>query len=97
MINPFLPKDCLLNMPYQPPYTLWNGDYEKQTYLALINGKEVPCWPNAGEMCAIDGSGRTWKPEDGIQVRVCTVAEHLEASGIPVPDWAKDDTENDHD
>lgn len=56
-------------------FTPWNGDYRKTTYLARINGKEVPCWPNAGKMCSIDGSGREWGPEDGIEVRVCTYDE----------------------
>lgn len=61
-------------------YEVWDGEYVKKPYLALIKGKEVPCWPNAGLMCACDKSGRSWKPEDNIKVRICTVAEHLAAT-----------------
>mgnify|MGYP000570667506 CR=1 FL=1 len=61
-------------------FTLWDGAYVKETYLALIDGKEVACWPNAGKMVSCDRSGREWKPEDGIQVRICTMEEHMEAS-----------------
>ena len=60
-------------------FTQWDGDYDKTFYLALINGKEVPCWPNAGYMCATDRSGRRWKPEDNIQVRKCAWEEHVAA------------------
>ena len=48
--------------------------------MALIDGVEVPCWPNAGEMNAVDGSDRSWLPEDNIQVRLCTQEEHVAAS-----------------
>lgn len=58
-------------------FAQWDGHYEKDFYLALIDGKEVLCWPNAGEMCATDGSGRTWKPEDKIQVRIFRLEEHV--------------------
>lgn len=56
-------------------FTVWNGDYTKTYYLALVNGAQVPCWPNAGEMCSAGGSGRTWTPGSGIQVRTCTHEE----------------------
>lgn len=61
-------------------FTLWDGTYQKETYLALIDGKAVPCWPNAGRMVSCDRSGRAWKLEDGIHVRVCTIEEHIAAS-----------------
>lgn len=61
-------------------FALWNGDYVKKPYLTLIDGEEVPCWPNAGIMNACDGSGRYWMPEDNVQVRICTVDEHVAAS-----------------
>lgn len=60
-----------------PEFITWNGGYRKMFYLALIDGVEVSCWPNAGEMCATDGTGRSWKPSDNIQVRPCTQEEWL--------------------
>lgn len=66
-------------MPKICQFELWNGDYIKTTYLALIDGKKVACWPNAGKMCACDGTGRSWRPEDNIQVRKCTFEEHVTA------------------
>lgn len=40
----------------------FEGDYDKQHYDALLpDGTIVPyCWPNAGVLCATDGSGNTW-------------------------------------
>ena len=61
-------------------YEIWDGEYVKKPYLALINGKEIPCWPNAGRMNACDGTGRYWMPNDNIKVRICTCEEHVEAS-----------------
>ena len=60
-------------------FAIWDGTYEKDPYLALIGGKRVPCWANAGYMDATDGSGRSWKPEDNIQVRLCTWEEYFAA------------------
>lgn len=50
-------------------YTLWDGEYDKRFYAVLIKDKPVFCWPNAGEMNALDGSGKHWKPEDQVMVR----------------------------
>lgn len=58
-------------------FTLWDGTYDKDPHIALIDGKEVPCWPNAGEMNATDGTDRHWTPEDNIQVRTCTYDEYF--------------------
>ena len=60
-------------------YFIWDGQYEKNPYFTFIKGKEIPCWPNAGVMLAIDGSGRSWKPEENILVRKGTVEEILNA------------------
>ena len=60
-------------------FTLWDGNYEKTFYLAKIGEEIVPCWPNAGLMCATDKSGRTWEPKDNIQVRICTWDEYIAA------------------
>ena len=50
----------------------WNGEYEKVFYwVHLPGGAKVKCWPNAGLMCSVDGSGRHWKAEDRILVSVC--------------------------
>lgn len=44
---------------------IWDGSYEKEFhYVHLPDGTKVTCWPNAGTMNAIDGSGRRWRPED---------------------------------
>ena len=41
------------------------GDYDKKEYLiGLLNGEVVNCWPNAGYMTAMDGSGRDFEPSD---------------------------------
>lgn len=63
-------------------FALWDGTYEKEPYIALIEGKEVPCWANAGEMVACDGTDRYWVPGDNIQVRLCTHDEHMAATRI---------------
>ncbi len=49
-----------------------NYDYEKDPYdVQLADGTIVKwCWPNAGKMCAMDGSGRTWDHTSGIKVRL---------------------------
>jgi hypothetical protein len=44
---------------------VWDGSYEKEFhYVHLPDGTKVTCWPNAGTMNAVDGSGRRWRPED---------------------------------
>lgn len=47
----------------------FTGEYDKDWYDVLPHGHRdtsrhvIPhCWPNAGLMCATDGSGRMWKP-----------------------------------
>ena len=48
---------------------LWNGYYEKRVYLVHVSNDEaVRCWPNAGIMNAMDGSGRAWVPGDNVLV-----------------------------
>jgi hypothetical protein len=50
---------------------LWNGTYEKDFYWVYPpgNAPRVRCWPNAGMMHAVDGSGRVWKPEEQVGIR----------------------------
>jgi len=45
-------------------WKVWDGDYEKTWYDVMLGTGEVlfHCWPNAGVMCACDGSGRMWEP-----------------------------------
>ena len=46
-------------------FTSWDGDYEKVEYeVKLKSGEVVVCWPNAGRMNALDGSGREFYPKD---------------------------------
>lgn len=52
-------------------FETWNGEYEKQDYeVKLEDGTIVRCWPNAGRMVSMDGTGREWAPEDEPLVRV---------------------------
>lgn len=52
------------------PFRPFEGDYEKQWYeVRLPDGEILLCWPNAGKMIAIDGSGGEWSPSDGIEYR----------------------------
>lgn len=53
-------------------FKAWTGDYEKKWYdIRLLSGEVIEsCWPNAGCMNSNDGSGRSWKPEDGIEFRL---------------------------
>lgn len=46
-------------------------DYEKIHYDVLLESGDIinECWPNAGKMCATDGSGRKWDYQDRIKVR----------------------------
>ena len=40
-------------------------DYKKCEYMVLLKtGEQIICWPNAGRMNAIDGSGREFWLED---------------------------------
>jgi hypothetical protein len=48
---------------------VWDGDYEKQFYwLQTADGERVKCYPNAGIMNSLDGSGRQWRPDGAVQV-----------------------------
>lgn len=49
----------------------WSGAYVKRYYDVLVPKTDeiVKCWPNAGLMNALDGSGRSWSFEDHIKVR----------------------------
>lgn len=48
---------------------IWDGEYEKLFYwVHLPSGERVQCWPNAGIMNSTDGSGRQWRPEEGVLV-----------------------------
>lgn len=46
-------------------FSPWDGFYEKEFYwLGKLNKKNVvKCYPNAGFMNAVDGSGRMWGPK----------------------------------
>lgn len=46
-------------------------DYEKQFYDVLLPSGVVVkhCWPNAGYLCDINGSGLKFGPEDNIKIR----------------------------
>jgi len=49
----------------------WTGAYRKEFYeVRLKSGDIIECWPNAGRMVALDGSGREFKPEDKVAVRL---------------------------
>lgn len=50
----------------------WDGTYEKQFYDVRYDRCKVQlhCWPNAGKMIAVDGSGLKWGREDAVEVRV---------------------------
>lgn len=49
----------------------WDGEYDKQFYDVLLPNGDIfeACWPNAGKMLSMDGSGRMWSVDDCIQVR----------------------------
>jgi hypothetical protein len=49
----------------------WDGEYAKMFYDVWVKGGDVvqQCWPNAGVMCAMDGSGRQWKPAPDVAIR----------------------------
>ena len=53
-------------------WQFWDGSYEKQSYDVWVKGGDVVlgCWPNAGKMAAVDGSGRSWTPDAVLAVRV---------------------------
>jgi len=52
-------------------WVIFDGDYEKTQYdVKLPDGTIITgCWPNAGHMCSMDGSGRNWSETDNIQVK----------------------------
>lgn len=49
----------------------WTGDYDKSFYwLTTAKGEQVKCYPNAGFMCAMDGSNRKWLPDGAVSVQL---------------------------
>lgn len=59
---PVVPDDAVY-VPFDP----WN--YEKEFYaVKLEDGSIIKCWPNAGYMNAVDGSGRMYNESHNIQV-----------------------------
>lgn len=57
----------------------WNGAYEKRTYIVKDkNGLLWECWPNAGKMCAVDGSGKEFPFHDKIQIWSSEVPADIE-------------------
>lgn len=57
----------------QSTWEPFTGDYEKEFLDVLLPSGEVvyACWPNAGALAAMDGSGDRWTAEDGVKFRVC--------------------------
>ncbi len=57
----------------------WGGLYSKLFYEARLLGAEIvsPCYPNAGVLFALDGTGRTFLPSDKIEVRTITTEEAM--------------------
>lgn len=52
------------------PFRPYTGNYEKQWYeVRLPNGEIHLCWPNAGKMNTMDGTGKQWSVGDGIEYR----------------------------
>jgi hypothetical protein len=49
---------------------VWDGHYTKRDYIVHLPGECVKCWPNAGVMNALDGSGRIFKPDGKLVVSV---------------------------
>lgn len=54
---------------------VWDGHYTKREYIVHLSGECVRCWPNAGLMYAIDGTGRVFKPDGKTVVSIMTDAE----------------------
>jgi hypothetical protein len=54
------------------PWVKWDGNYIKQFYDVLVDKYNIVlhCWPNAGKMCAMDGSGRMFEPQNVLAVRL---------------------------
>lgn len=54
----------------------WDGKYAKQVYLVKTqDGKIYECWPNAGFMSSIDGSGKQFSPTDKIKILTVPMRE----------------------
>lgn len=52
-------------------WQIFDGDYEKNIYeVKDSEGKIYECWPNAGRMVALDGSGKEFFPEDKVLHRI---------------------------
>lgn len=48
----------------------FTGRYSKRVYEAqLSDGRLLLVWPNAGELHALDGSGRRFTEDDGVLIR----------------------------
>jgi hypothetical protein len=60
----------------------FTGRYVKKFYELRMrkNGRPVLCWPNAGYMNAVDGSGRQWSPHADVEVRVANDQGHTPES-----------------
>lgn len=43
-------------------------DYEKKPYIVKQNNEYMMCWPNAGRMNALDGTGRSIDPGEDVEV-----------------------------
>ncbi len=52
----------------RPRPVVWDGDYVKSEYLVHLPGECVVCWPNAGLMNSMDGSGRSWEPDGALHI-----------------------------
>jgi hypothetical protein len=51
----------------------WTGKYEKQFYDVWVKGRfdvVMHCWPNNGVMMTVDGSGRSYRPNQCAGIRV---------------------------
>jgi hypothetical protein len=66
---------------------IWDGSYTKRMYVVHLPGECVVCWPNAGLMNAMDGSGRIFKPDGRT---VITVMSDKEADRYDAMDEAED-------
>lgn len=73
---------ALAGAPRQPgAWMKWDGDYEKQAYDVWVAGCDVVlgCWPGDGAMYATDGTGRRWRPQETLAIRVSAYQGHYPA------------------
>ena len=55
------------------PWMKWDGSHETQAYDVWVSGCDVVmgCWPGGdGAMFATDGTGRRWRPDEVLAIRV---------------------------